>query len=388
MSAPSPGRPSSSSARGRASSRPAQAGNEDYFAAPAANQAFPVDRAPQALSFVSAPPSAAVAGITDYTVAAAATSGLPVALSVAQSSAAVCAIDDATVTAIAAGTCTIEANQSGDSAHHPAAQVQQSFTVGSPSPSLSAQTINFTSTPPAAAASGGPAYTVAATASSGLAVSFGATAGSGGVCTVSGSTVSLDGAGTCTVTADQPGSSAYHPAPQVQQSFTVGRASQAISFSSTPPVPAAVGGPDYVIAASAGSGLPVAFAVTAGSAGVCSVSGSAVSLLGAGTCTVVATQGGNAVYDPAAPVQQAFTVGPGAPTLSPQTISFTSTAPGVGRRRRRDLHRRRVGELGAPGRLHDRIRQCGRLHDLGRRGLDGRAGNLHDRREPGRQRQL
>ncbi len=305
-----------------------QGGDDLHLAAPTVQQAFPVDRAPQAVSFLSSPPVGATAGSTSYTVTAAATSGLPVALAVAQSSASVCAIAGATVTALDAGTCTIEASQPGDATFHPAAPVQQSFAVGSPAPSLSAQTISFTSTPPAAATIGGPDYAVSASASSGLPVAFSASAGSAGVCSVSGSTVALLGAGTCTILADQAGSAGYHPAPQAQQSFSIGRASQAISFSSTPPVPAAVGDPDYAVAASASSGLPVTFAAAPASAGICSVSGSTVSLVGAGTCTVVASQGGNAVYDPADPVQQSFTVGPGAPTLSPQTISFTSTAPG------------------------------------------------------------
>ena len=291
-------------------------------------QSFPVDRTPQAVSFVSAPPATAVAGSTSYTVTATATSGLPVSVTVAQSSASVCAISGDTVTAIGAGTCTLEASQPGDQTFHPAAQVQQSFTVGSPVPSLSDQTINFTSTPPAAATIGAADYTVAASASSGLTVAFSASAGSTGVCSVSGSSVSLLGAGTCTILADQPGSAGYNPASQAQQSFSIGRASQAISFSSMPPVPAAVGSPDYPVSASASSGLPVTFAASPASAGVCTVSGSTVSLVGAGTCSVVASQNGNSVYDPADPVEQSFTVGPGAPTLSPQTISFTSAAPG------------------------------------------------------------
>ena len=305
-----------------------QGGDDLHLAAPTVQQSFPVDRAPQAVSFVSAPPATAVAGSTSYTVTATATSGLPVSVTVVQSSASVCAISGDTVTAIGAGTCTLEASQPGDQTFHAAAQVQQSFTVGSPVPSLSDQTINFTSTPPASATIGAADYTVAASASSGLAVAFSASAGSAGICSVSGSTVSLLGAGTCTILADQPGSAGYNPAPQAQQSFSIGRASQAISFSSMPPVPAAVGGPDYPISASASSGLPVTFAAAPASAGICTVSGSTVSLVGAGTCSVVANQGGNAVYDPADPVQQSFTVGPGAPTLSPQTISFTSTAPG------------------------------------------------------------
>ena len=306
-----------------------QLGDDLYLAAPTVQQAIPVDRAPQAVSFVSSPPVSATAGSTAYTVAAAATSGLPVSIAVSQSSASVCALAGATVTALDAGTCTIEASQPGDQTFQAATQVQQSFAVGSPAPSLSGQTINFTSTPPAAATIGGPDYAVAAAASSGLGVSFSASAGSAGICSVSGSTVALLGAGTCTILADQAGAAGYNPAPQAQQSFAIGRASQAISFGSTPPVPAAVGGPDYVVAAFASSGLPVTFAAAPASAGVCTVSGSNVSLVGAGTCTVVASQAGNAVYDPADPVQQSFTVGPGAPTLSPQTISYTSTAPGA-----------------------------------------------------------
>ena len=55
------------------------------------------------MSFVSTPPGSATAGTTAYTVAAAATSGLPVSVAVAQSSASVCAISGDTVTAIDAG---------------------------------------------------------------------------------------------------------------------------------------------------------------------------------------------------------------------------------------------------------------------------------------------
>lgn len=304
-----------------------QRGDESHLPAPTALQAFAVERAPQLLSFVTSPPASAVAGSTDYSVDAAATSGLPVVLSVPQSSASVCAVSGSTVTAIGAGTCTIEASQPGNTTYAAAFQIQQSFTVGAPAPSLSDQTITFTSSPPPAAAVGGAAYSVGASASSGLPVSFGAVASSAGVCTVSGSTVRFVGVGTCTVGADQAGGSGYHPAPQAQQSFAVGRASQALSFASTPPVPAAVGGPDYVVSANASSGLVVTFAAAAASAGVCTVSGANVTLLGSGTCTVVANQAGNADYDPAPAVQQAFTVGGGAPTLSPQTISYTSTAP-------------------------------------------------------------
>jgi alpha-tubulin suppressor-like RCC1 family protein len=64
-----------------------------------------------------------------------------------------------------------------------------------------------------------PPFTVTASASSGLAVVFSSTTNS--VCTVSGSTVTIVIAGTCTIAANQTGTADYNPAPQVTQSFTV-----------------------------------------------------------------------------------------------------------------------------------------------------------------------
>src|SRR5215203_417191 len=80
------------------------------------------------------------------------------------------------------------------------------------------QTISFTSTAPADAKVGGPTYEVTATATSGLTVTFTIDASAASVCSISGSTVSFIGAGTCVINADQAGDTNYNPAPQVQQS--------------------------------------------------------------------------------------------------------------------------------------------------------------------------
>jgi uncharacterized protein YhjY with autotransporter beta-barrel domain len=66
----------------------------------------------------------------------------------------------------------------------------------------------------------GTTPTLSATASSGLGVSF--TSNTTAVCTVTGGgALSFVTAGTCTIAADQAGSSAYQAAPTVMQSFTV-----------------------------------------------------------------------------------------------------------------------------------------------------------------------
>jgi uncharacterized protein (TIGR03437 family) len=66
-------------------------------------------------------------------------------------------------------------------------------------------------------------FPVSATASSGLAVSFASTTPT--VCTVSGSTVTIIAAGTCSITASQAGNANYTSATPVTQSFTVTAAS-------------------------------------------------------------------------------------------------------------------------------------------------------------------
>ena len=60
--------------------------------------------------------------------------------------------------------------------------------------------------------------------------------------------------------------------------------------------------------ATASSGLPLTFSVSPGSSGVCSVNGGTLTLTGAGTCTVLANQGGNENYAAAAQVSQSFAV--------------------------------------------------------------------------------
>ena len=270
----------------------------------------------QSISFTSSAPSGAVVGGPTYGVSASASSGLPVSFSVDPASAGVCTLSGATVSFVGSGTCTIRADQGGNASYQAAPQVSQSFAVN-----IAGQTISFTSTPPGGAATGGPTYTVTAAASSGLSVAF--SSGSPSVCGVSGSTVSFLAPGTCTVLANQGGNGSYSAAPQVSQSFAVAAGPQTISFTTTAPSGAYVGGPTYGVAANASSGLAVVF--SSGSPSVCSVSGSTVSFTASGTCIVRANQSGNASYQPAPQVQQSFTV---VPPPSAQTITFTSSAPG------------------------------------------------------------
>ncbi len=170
------------------------------------------------------------------------------------------------------------------------------------------------------------------------------------VCSIAGSTVSFIGVGTCVINANQAGNANYAAAPQVQQSFAVGKGTQTISFTSTAPVGATVGGTTYIVTAAAStSGLPVTFTIDASASTVCSIAGSTVSFIGAGTCVINANQAGNANYAPAPQVQQSFPVGKG-------DADDQLHLDGSGRRDggRSDLHRDGDGDLGSAGDVHDR----------------------------------
>jgi sugar lactone lactonase YvrE len=146
-------------------------------------------------------------------------------------------------------------------------------------------------------------FAVSATASSGLTVSFNSQTLS--VCTVSGTTVTLLSVGQCTIQATQPGDGiTYAAATSVSQSFQVTPAAQTITFGALSNEP--LGTAPFAVTATASSGLTVGFASLTTS--VCTVSGTTVTLVAVGVCTIQATQTGGLDYTAAAPVNQSFEV--------------------------------------------------------------------------------
>jgi parallel beta-helix repeat protein len=296
-----------------------QAGGNGYLPAPQVQQSFPVGKGSQVITFTStAPTNAVVDGPTYTPTATGGASGNLVVFTLDATSTG-CALDAGVVSFIGAGTCVIDANQAGDAHYNAAPQVQQSVIVHKID-----QAITFTSTAPADAVVGGPTYTPTATGgASGNPVIFSLDDTSTG-CALNAGIVSFPAAGTCKINADQVGNTHYNPAPQVQQSFPVGKGSQAITFTSTPPANAVIGGASYTPTATGGaSGNPVVFTIDASSLTICSISGlGVVSFHAAGTCVINANQVGDANYNPAPQVQQSFPVG-----LIDQTITFTSIVP-------------------------------------------------------------
>ena len=292
-----------------------QVGSAGYAAATQVQQSFAVVGT-QSITFTSTPPNPGIVGGTYPVAASGGASGNPVNFSVDPSANGSCSISGATVTFVADGTCVIDANQAGNAGYQSAPQIQQNFAV------VGTQSITFTSTPPDPALVGGT-YTVAASGgASGNPVTFSVDPAANRSCSVSGATVTFVADGTCVIDANQAGNAAYEAAPQAQQSFDPDSAVQTITFTSTPPDPALVGG-TYTVAASGGaSGNPVTFSVDPSANGSCSISGATVTFVADGTCVIDANQAGNASYEAAPQAQQSFD-----PDSVVQTITFTSTPP-------------------------------------------------------------
>jgi hypothetical protein len=104
-----------------------QAGDGTYNAAPQVTENVTATKADQSIGTISfSPPSLSAGGTT--TASATATSGLAVSFS--STTPGVCTVVGSTVTGVSSGTCTIAADQGGDTNYNAAPQVTQNLSVG------------------------------------------------------------------------------------------------------------------------------------------------------------------------------------------------------------------------------------------------------------------
>ncbi len=118
--------------------------------------------------------------------------------------------------------------------------------------------------------------------------------------------VTLVGAGTVTVRAEQPGDSNFTAAASVERTFAVASAPQFITFGALNRQ--TLGDASFPIVAVASSGLPVNFTVLSGPA---SLNGNLVTVTNVGVVTVRASQGGDSYFAAAPNIDQSFTIAPG-----------------------------------------------------------------------------
>jgi hypothetical protein len=296
-----------------------QAGDVNYNAAAQVTDSVTAQKASQNIGVNIHAPATATYN-TNFTVAAAATSGLVISYSSAGSCTNVGAVFTMTS---GTGMCTVKYDQAGDINYNAASQVTESVTA-----QKATQTVSVNTHAPATAIYN-TNFAVAATTTSGLAVAY----SSAGACTNAGATFTMtSGTGICTVKYDQGGDSNYNAAAQVTEPVNAQKANQSISFAAL--AGKNFGDADFNVSASASSNLTVSFTAS----GQCAISTNTVHLTGPGSCTITAKQAGDTNYNASADVSQPFAIAKAAsanalssslnPSNGADNVTFTATVTG------------------------------------------------------------
>lgn len=267
---------------------------------------FTINKAAQTITFGAL--AAKTFGDANFTLSATASSTLAVTYS--SSNTAVATISGSTVTIVGAGSTSIIANQAGNTNYNAAASVEQNLTIN-----MANQTITFNPLP--SKDFGHADFSLNATGgNSGNPITFQST--NTAVATISGSTVTIVGAGSTSIIANQAGSTNYNAAPPIERNFTVNKANQTITFE---PIDTKTFGNAAFNLGATTTATGLAITYTATPAGRLTISNGQATITGAGLVTITATQAGNANYNAATEQTQTFCINPAAPVV---TASFTN----------------------------------------------------------------
>jgi gliding motility-associated-like protein len=260
------------------------------------NSTLTVTAATQTITFVSI--SGKTYGDAPFALSGSSDAGLPVTYTVTSGPA---NVNGNTLTITGTGTITVTATQAGNGSHGAATPVSNSFVVAPATLMVKATDQQK------AAGANNPALTYTIT---GFVNGDNSSVVSGTpVLSTNGDNSSPAGNYPITIT---PGTlnAANYTFTMVNGTLTVGLTTQTISFP-------AISGKTYgdaafALSASSSSGLPVTYSVVSGPA---NVNGNTLTITGAGTVTVRATQGGNSSYSAATPVSNSFVVTPATLTV-------------------------------------------------------------------------
>ncbi|MBN8663308.1 MAG: gliding motility-associated C-terminal domain-containing protein [Chitinophagales bacterium] len=220
------------------------------------------------------------------------------AITYSSSNTSVATISGNTVTIVGAGSATITASQVTD-ANYNAGTTTASLTVGKASPTISLG--NMTKT------YGDASFSLSATSNSTGAITYSSSNTS--VATISGNTVTIVGAGSATITASQVADANYN-AGTTSASLTVGKASPTISLGN---MTKTYGNAPFSVGATSNSTGAITY--SSSNTSVATISGNTVTIVGAGSATITASQVADANYN-AGTTTASLTVGKASPTIS------------------------------------------------------------------------
>ena len=263
---------------------------------------------PQNITFPALAPR--TFGETPFPLSATATSLLPVTYSSSDSN--IATISSNSVKILGVGTLTITASQAGGRFNgltwFPAAPVTNTLVINRASQTVTAITGGGRPLPGTNVFSTNPII-LGSTASGGGSLTY--TSSDPSIATISSNRLTLLGAGTVTITANQAGGGNYLPA-STSTTLVITPALQSISFPAPTPVPFST--LPITPGAEASSGLPITY--TSSDERIAVGSGSQLTLMGIGTTTITARQSGGSGYTAALPATNRLVVIQGPPVIT------------------------------------------------------------------------
>lgn len=270
-----------------------QAGNANYKAAASIKQTLIVGKAPQSITLNALPEK--TFGDAPFIVAPNASSGLRASLS--SSNTDVATVIRNMITIVGVGTTEITANQSGNAKYNAATTVTQTLTVNK-----AAQTITFSALEHKTF--GDRPFKLEGKSESGLPLTY--ESSNERVAKVSpAGVVVIVGVGTTKITAQQAGNANYKVAAEVEQILTINKKVQIIDFKELE-AKANHLHKSFQLSGTINSDLQINY--SSSNEAVATISGKIVTIVGAGTSVIIATQVGDANHEAAAAVSQVLTV--------------------------------------------------------------------------------
>jgi len=306
-------------------------GDTNYTTAVSAAVSVSVTKATQKITF-SPLPATFTYGMSPINLSATSDSGLPVAFSVTGPG----SLNGNTITITGAGSVVVAANQAGNGNYSAAAAVSQTIKVNKATPTAALLSSELTG-------SYGASVTLTATLTGAGSAPTGTVTFQNGSTSIGTGTLNSNGVAMLVLTtlpigadslkASYGGDTNYATATSAAVSVTINKSSQTITF--TPLAQSVTYGVSPIaLAATSTSGL----AVTFGATGPATVTGSTLTITGAGSVVVTASQTGNGNYAAATPVSQTISVTAAAPSIALKTsaggaaygatVTFTATLTG------------------------------------------------------------
>ncbi|MFN8629594.1 MAG: Ig-like domain-containing protein [Chloroflexota bacterium] len=296
-----------------------QAADTNYNADSSPQRSFTVAKADQTLIFDISGANKKY-GDAAFGLGAFTTPGLSTgAVSYTSLTTSVCTVAGALLTIHTAGDCTIKASQAGDGNYNAAPDVTSTLAVQKANQTLgfdiSGLSKSYGDLPFDLTPSTTPGASTGAVSYTSLTLS---------VCTVANTNLTILTAGDCTIKASQAGDGNYNAAPDATSTLAVAKIGQTLVFDVSGLSKAFGDDPfDLTPSTTPGAGTG-AVSYTSQTLSVCTVSGSSLTIIAAGQCTLNAHQASDVNYTAADAGPSSFTVAKGV-----NTITFTSTPPGT-----------------------------------------------------------